>query len=196
VDREEHDVGQLRRQADLPQAGHDVLEAGVVVGGGVLADFEVGLVGQGGGLEPEPGEAGRAGVGGEELELQRGQAPAGIRREGEISMELQDVMMVIDWQRALIAGLLGGGVTGLLRLVTLNPWLGVFVTACTTMWFLAEAWDMWNECESKKEDVAELEKQVVVLKSAMQEMALMNSELEVVNRRLGFRNRSRSSSSF
>ena len=111
-------------------------------------------------------------------------------------MELQDVMMVIDWQRALIAGLLGGGVTGLLRLVTLNPWLGVFVTACTTMWFLAEAWDMWNECESKKEDVAELEKQVVVLKSAMQEMALMNSELEVVNRRLGFRNRSRSSSSF
>jgi hypothetical protein len=191
VDREEHDVGQLRRQADLPQAGHDVLEAGVVVGG-VLADFEVGLVGQGGGLEPEPGEAGRAGVGWEELELQRGQAPAGIR---EISMELQDVM-VIDWQRALFAGLLGGGVTGLLRLVTLNPWLGVFVTACTTMWFLAEACDMWNECESKKEEVAELEKQVVVLKSAMQEMALMDSELKVVNRRLGFRNRSKNSSSF
>ena len=81
VDREEHDVGQLRRQADLPQPGHDVLEAGVVVvvvckGLGGLADCEVGLVGQGRGLEPEPGEAGRAGVGREELELQRGQAPA------------------------------------------------------------------------------------------------------------------------
>ena len=29
VDREEHDVGQLRGQADLAQAGHDVLEARV-----------------------------------------------------------------------------------------------------------------------------------------------------------------------
>ena len=111
-------------------------------------------------------------------------------------MELRDVTMSgIDWQRALFAMLLGGGLTGLLRLVTLNPWLGVFVTACTTMWFLAEASDMWAECEGKCHEVVELEKQVVVLKSAMQEMAVMNSELESVNRRLGSRNRSRSSSS-
>ena len=95
--------------------------------------------------------------------------------------------MMVDWQRALFAMLLGGGLTGLLRLVTLNPWLGVFVTACTTMWFLAEASDMWAECEGKCHEVVELEKQVVVLKSAMQEMAVMNSDQETRYRRHSLR---------
>ena len=82
----------------------------------------------------------------------------------------------MDWQRTLFAGLLGGGMTGMFWLVTSNPWPGVFLTACTTMWFLAEARDMRIECECRKEEVAGLERQVVMLKRAIHEMAVQEAK--------------------
>jgi hypothetical protein len=91
-------------------------------------------------------------------------------------MELSEVMIGMDWQRALFVMLLGGGMTGMFWLVTSNPWPGVFLTACTTMWFLAEARDMRIECEGRKEEVAELERHVVALKTVIHEMAVQEAK--------------------
>lgn len=102
-------------------------------------------------------------------------------------MELGDVMLMMDWSwhRVLFAALLGAGTTGCIRLITVNPWVGVFVTACTTMWYLGEASELEWENQARKAEVAELEKQVVALRSALHEMSLANSELEAVNHRMG-----------
>lgn len=82
--RHEHDARELRREADLAEPGQDLVEARVVGRGDEAAlwlvggDSGVGLVVEGGcGPDPEPGQAGRAGVGGEELELERGPRPGG-----------------------------------------------------------------------------------------------------------------------
>ena len=98
-------------------------------------------------------------------------------------MELKDVMMMMDWpwHRVLFAAVLGAGTTGCIRLIMVTPWVGVFVTACTTMWYLGEASELEWENQARKAEVAELEKQVVVLRSRLHEMSLANSEPEAVN---------------
>lgn len=82
VGREEHDVGQLRGEADLADAGDDLVEPGGGLAGrfrrarGVLLVMVVRLVLERLRLDPEPRDARRAGGGREELELERGQGPA------------------------------------------------------------------------------------------------------------------------
>ncbi len=79
--RHEHDARELRREADLAEPGQDLVEARVVGRGGEGAVAGVGLVVEGGcGPDPEPGQAGRAGVGGEELELERRPGPGGVAK--------------------------------------------------------------------------------------------------------------------
>ena len=102
-------------------------------------------------------------------------------------MELRDVMWT-DWRRALLAGMFGV-VTGLLlRLVVTDPWVGVHVTAAVMAWFVADSSARSEENEALKQDRAELEKMVVALRSTMHEMSQANSELEAVNRKIGWRN--------
>ena len=107
-------------------------------------------------------------------------------------------MVGVEWHRAVFAVLLGAGTTGFIRLITANPWLGVFLTACTTMWYLGEAGELEGEYQAKKEEVVELEKQVIVLKSALHDMATSKSEYETQYRRSrsqGFTGRTLSTSS-
>ena len=79
VGREEDGMGELRREANLPQAREDLVEARGVVRGGL--GVCVGVVLERAGLEPEPGPARGTGRGWEELELERGQAPAGRKEQ-------------------------------------------------------------------------------------------------------------------
>jgi hypothetical protein len=58
--REEHNVDELRGEADFAQARDDLLEARRVDGGGFL-HVDVGLVLEPGGLDPQTGETRRAG---------------------------------------------------------------------------------------------------------------------------------------
>jgi hypothetical protein len=70
---EEDGVGELGRQQDLPQPRQDLVQAQIPVGfgdGRLRARGGVGLVGELGGLEPEPRRRE------EELVFRRGQAPA------------------------------------------------------------------------------------------------------------------------
>lgn len=74
---EEHDVGQFGREADLADAGDDLVESGGRLCGlgrpvhlkGVRLVLELGR------LDSEPRDAGRTGGGWEQLELERGQCP-------------------------------------------------------------------------------------------------------------------------
>jgi hypothetical protein len=58
--REEHNVDELRGEADFAQARDDLLEARRVDGGGFL-HVDVGFVLETSGLDPEAGETRRAG---------------------------------------------------------------------------------------------------------------------------------------
>jgi hypothetical protein len=84
--REEHDVRELRGEADLAQAPNDVVQAGRRGLGWVARAGRAQAVGHEDevcGPDPEPGQSRGAGAGREELVLQRGQRPAGIReRQG------------------------------------------------------------------------------------------------------------------
>lgn len=100
-------------------------------------------------------------------------------------MELWDVT-VMDWARALFAVGFGAMMGGLLRLVVVEPWVGVHVTGAAMAWFMADASGRCDENEALRGEIVELEKQVVVLKSAMHEMAKMQSEMETKYRRARF----------
>ena len=146
-------------------------------------DGRVGLVDERAGLEPEPGQARGAGGRREELEFERGQGPAGIKC---VRMELRDVMRT-DWRRALMAGMIGGCTSLVLRLVVTDPWVGVLVTAAVMAWFMLEALAQCEENEALKQDRAEMEKMVVALRSTMHEMSQANKEREAVNRKIRWR---------
>jgi hypothetical protein len=68
--------------------------------------------------------------------------------------------------------------TGLLYLVTHNPWASVFACAAGMGWVLLDYCQMCAEERARCNEVVELEKQVVVLRSTLQEMAVMHEELE------------------
>lgn len=94
VGREEHDVGELRGEADLADAGDDLVQPGGGLGCGSGLDFVlfaviwvvgglVGLVLEGLRLDDEALDSRWAGGGWQEFELERGQGPvSGIKRGG------------------------------------------------------------------------------------------------------------------
>ena len=95
-----------------------------------------------------------------------------------------------NWQAQLIMGWCAGvWITAALWLVTRHPWCSVFACAAAVGWLQFDNWATMSECRAKQEEIAELEKQVIVLRSAMHEMATVNSELEAVNRRARRRSR-------
>lgn len=83
----------------------------------------------------------------------------------------------------------GVWITAALWLVTRHPWCSVFACAAAVGWLQFDNWAHAGECRAKQEEIVELEKQVVVLRSAMHEMASVNGQLEAVHRRACWRNR-------
>lgn len=111
-----------------------------------------------------------------------------------VSMELRDVSWM-DWRCGLYAGCFGLALGCLLRMVVMDPWVGVHVAGAAMAWFMAKA-SMWSEeNEALRGEIAELQKTVMVVKSTMHEMAMMNRELEAVNRGIGWRTMVRRQSS-
>lgn len=78
-------------------------------------------------------------------------------------------------------------VTGLLWLVTRNALAGVFVMGGVVGLYMIENWALKAEVRELRDGGMELEKQVVVLRSTIHELSLVNSELEVECRRAIFR---------
>lgn len=78
-------------------------------------------------------------------------------------------------------------VTGLLWLVTRDALVGVFILGGVVGLYMIENWSLKAEVHELQEGTAELEKQMVVLRTAVHELSLANSELEVECRRALFR---------
>ena len=89
--------------------------------------------------------------------------------------------------RACIALSTGVWLASLLYVVVRNPWAGVLACGSVLGFVLCEWWSTVCELRDRQEEVVELEKQVVVLKSAMQEMAVLDSVSEGRMRRAQFR---------
>jgi hypothetical protein len=97
-------------------------------------------------------------------------------------MELGEIdWMVTDFAwvtRIGVAGVMAVTLTGMLYLVTHNPWASVFACAAGMGWVLLDYCQMYAEERARFNEVVELEKQVVVLRSTLQEMAVMHESLE------------------
>ena len=73
---------------------------------------------------------------------------------------------------------MGVALTGLLFLVTQNPWGSVFACCAGLGWLLIDYGLTAEALRVQQEAGTELEKQIVVLRTALHEMAMANSELE------------------
>lgn len=103
-------------------------------------------------------------------------------------MELRDVSwMSCAVTRAGISLSVGAWLAGALFVVVEWPWVGVLACGTVLGYVLCEWWAAMAELRDRQQEVVELEKQVVVLKSAMQEMATLDSVCEARNRRAKFR---------
>jgi hypothetical protein len=82
--------------------------------------------------------------------------------------------------------------TGMLYLMVANPWANVFACSAGLGWLSLLYCDANSDAQARREEVMELEKQVVVLRSTLQEMAVMHDTLESrvtddMRRRMHFR---------
>ena len=106
-----------------------------------------------------------------------------------MGMELGDVVWTMTdtgVTRACISLSFGAWLAGMLYLVVQSPWVGVLACGCALGYALCEWWTATCDLQERQEEVAELEKQVVVLKSAMQEMAVLDSVCEARTRKARF----------
>ena len=105
--------------------------------------------------------------------------------------------MALDFQwmtRIGVTWCVAAGLTGGLYLVTHNPWASVFACGAALGWVLLDHCQMCEEEQRRRAEVAELEKQVVSLRSTMQEMAVMHEEQESGAQRVRSRRRGLTSS--
>ena len=107
-------------------------------------------------------------------------------------MELREVdttmmMSVVSGTatRTCISVSVGVWLSGALYVVVQNPWYGVLACGVALGHVLCEWWAAADEARERREEVNELEKQVVALRSTMREMAMVNAELERVNGAMG-----------
>jgi hypothetical protein len=109
-------------------------------------------------------------------------------------MELGEIDWMVTVTRIGVTCGTAVTLTGLLYLVTHNPWASVFACAAGMAWVLMDYCQMCAEERARCNEVVELEKQVVVLRSTLQEMAVMHESLESqvseeMYKRIGFRRR-------
>ena len=94
---------------------------------------------------------------------------------------------MVPLMRGLFASCLGMWLSGMLWLMTRNPWVGVFVVGFCLGLFLLENWALDEELRRSRENVIDLEKQVVGLRSIVSKMVLGTATMEVESRRSKFR---------
>ena len=114
-------------------------------------------------------------------------------------MELKDATRMKDWTGVLFAGGIGLTMTCILELMAALPLLKSFVYCAGLGYLLMDWMGLDAQLQAKQEEVVDLEKQVLVLKSAMHELTVRFAELEGKYRKAYFRNgpvRSLSTSSF
>ncbi len=107
-------------------------------------------------------------------------------------MELREVdtmmmLMAGTITRTCISVSVGVWLSAALYLVVRNPWYGVLACGVALGHVLCEWWAAADEARDRREEVCELEKQVVALRSTMQEMALLDAVSEARIRRAKFR---------
>jgi hypothetical protein len=94
---------------------------------------------------------------------------------GEIDWMVPDFVWVT---RIGVAGVMAVALTGMLYLMVANPWANVFACSAGLAWLSLLYCDANSDAQARREEVVELEKQVVVLRSTLQEMAVMHESLE------------------
>ena len=89
-----------------------------------------------------------------------------------------------DWTTTVCFSIsVGVWITGALWLIVRQPWTSVFGVGMYAGWLLMDCMHLAGEKQAQLEEIGELEKQVVVLRSRLSEMARENSHLEVRHRR-------------
>lgn len=73
--------------------------------------------------------------------------------------------------RILFALCLGAWMTATMWVVTRSPWAGVFALGAALGWVLLDYWLLLEEDHERRDEVMELEKQVVSLRASMSSMA-------------------------
>ena len=101
------------------------------------------------------------------------------------SMELKDVTM--NWPGALFACSFGAALTCCLQLMHEYPLFGRFVCCAGIGYLLVDWLGLDAQLQAKQEEVVGLEKQVLVLKSAMHDLSVRYGELEGKYRKACFR---------
>ena len=105
-----------------------------------------------------------------------------------------------DWSTTVCLSLsMGVWMTGALWLIVREPWVCVFGMGMYEGWLLMDCMHLAGEKQAQLEEIMELEKQVIVLRSRLSEMVSENCSLEVRHRRAMLRSsseRSIQSSSF
>jgi hypothetical protein len=112
-------------------------------------------------------------------------------------MELGEVMQVGDAFIKMVSSIgIGAWLAGSLYLTVRNPWFAVLACGTVLGRVLLLLWEAEHELRARLDDLSELEKQVVALRTAMHEMSIRNDELERTNNKLAWRGRSKSNNSF
>ena len=107
-------------------------------------------------------------------------------------MELAEVnpMAQGDVMSRLVFSLcVGAWTTSLMWVVSRQPWAGVFALGVSLGWVLMGYWLEMEESSERREEVVELEKQVVSLRASMSRMVQVDAALEGERRRASFRSR-------
>jgi hypothetical protein len=89
--------------------------------------------------------------------------------------------------RICMAVSFGGWMSVSLWLIVGNPWVGVFAIGAVLGVYVLENGALQMGLGSARGDIGELEKQVVGLRTTIDRMARLNTELECERRRLGFK---------
>ncbi len=106
-------------------------------------------------------------------------------------MELGEVSLTMPYRsaanRMAFSLGLGAWMTGVMYAVARVPWAGVFALGVALGWVLLDYWLVLDEERERREDVIELEKQVVALRASMSRMVQSDARLEAELRRAAFR---------
>ena len=111
---------------------------------------------------------------------------------GLSEMRLRMIEVLSSPTRIMFAVGLGAWVTALVWLLSRSPWAGVFALGIALGWVQTDKWLLLEEDKERRDEVVELEKQVVSLRATLSRVA--QSSLVEYDSRAVFRRKGRTSS--
>lgn len=108
-----------------------------------------------------------------------------LLREEMLECVVKEAMIVV-----MVLGF-SGGLTGLLWAVSRVPWVGVFAMGVGLGVYMLKCWGLMDALENAEKDRVELEKQVVALRTTVDNMARARLEMEVDRRHMEYYSRCR-----